>query len=113
MFYNMAGYDLIRLILVQSILGTAVEYIFKFLLAMSQLVFDRKIEAPEYDYEGTYAKRAVIVALIAIFGSFIPALFFFGLLYIIIVYVIEKFLIEHFYKKSQDTGTFTSILLIS
>lgn len=111
MFYATVGYDIISLVAVQSFSSVALQYFILLVQAVLQLLVYRKIEEPEYDYEAGYAKRAATMAIIILFGCFIPILFVFGLAYLIIVHFTDQFLVVHFFKKSQNTGAFCFFVL--
>lgn len=104
LFYNMAGTDLLRLIMVQLTLGTAVEYLIVFFRLMIELASTGKMTRPRFEYEGTYARRAVIIVIILLFGAFVPLLFVFGAMYMFITFIVERWLIMYFYRKSPSAG---------
>lgn len=98
----MAGADLLRLIMVQLTLGTAVDYLVVFFQLMVELAASSKMTRPRFEYEGTYARRAVIIVIILFFGPFVPLLFVLGAIYMFITFVVERWLIMFFYRKSPS-----------
>ena len=77
------------------------------------LKYEKIYVGPEFPFAERYAKLFINLSISLLFGVNCPVIYFFFLGYLIVTFVVDKFLIINYYKKPKFYGTFLSQKVIN
>ena len=67
---------------------------------------------PEFPFEDRYAKILINISLCLLYGSNCPVIFFFLVCFLIVTFLVDKFMMIYYYKKPPLYGNLLSKKMI-
>ncbi|EFC46760.1 predicted protein [Naegleria gruberi] len=108
-FFNFIGTEVATLIMALCTIAKSLEYTFMFIIIMVKYRFsdngngNRELERLPFDYEANIGVKIAILMLTLLYGSAVPCMFAFSLIYYVVTYYLDKYLILYFFEKAPDS----------
>jgi len=74
----------------------------------NKIEYEKIYVGPEFPFENRYAKILVNLSICLLFGANCPIIFFFFVCFLIVTFIVDKYLMINYYKKPPFYGKFLS-----
>ena len=75
----------------------------------TKIKYEKIYLGPEFPFEERYSKILVILSLCLFYGSYCPVIYFFFVCFLVVTFLVDKFLMIYYYKKPPLYGNILSV----
>nr|CAG4708826.1 unnamed protein product [Naegleria fowleri] len=103
-FFNFISIELIILTIVLAITSKGLEMIVNTISSIRDYFKTGEWHRPVFDYEAEYSMKITMLMMCLLYGTCIPLIYIVALLYFILTYLIDKYLIMYWYERSMESN---------